>query len=91
VHCSAVGPSLEEGGSAVPGQDLESATLGRTPRCYLVFLWLLSALTFICAQSSREVHRAPTSDGIPGGQPNRLHKRSIARSGDYVTVYTDLI
>ena len=31
--------------SAVPGQDLESTTLGRTPRCYLVFLWLLSALT----------------------------------------------
>jgi hypothetical protein len=49
----------------VPGQDLESTTLGRTPRCYLVFLWLLSALTCICAQSSRDVHRAPASDGHP--------------------------
>ncbi len=91
MHCSAVGPSLQEGGPAVPGQDLESPTLGRTPRCYLVFLWLLSALTCIYAQSSRNVHRAPTSDGIPSGQPNRLHKRSIARTDDYVTVYTELI
>jgi len=28
VHCSAVGPSLEEGGSAVPDQDLESTDIG---------------------------------------------------------------
>jgi hypothetical protein len=57
----------------------------------IVLLWLISALTCICAQSSRDVHRAPASDGIPGGPPNRLHKRSIARSDDYVTAYTQLI
>jgi hypothetical protein len=41
--------------------------------------WLISASTWICAQSNREVHRASTSDGIPGGQPNRVQPRRTAQ------------
>ena len=33
----------------------------------------------ICAQSNREVHRASTSDGISGGQPNRVQPRRTAQ------------
>ena len=40
---------------------------------------LVSVSTCICAQSNREVHRASTSDGISGGQPNRVQPRRTAQ------------
>jgi hypothetical protein len=45
----------------------------------VVLQWLVSASTCICAQSNREVHRASTSDGISGGQPNRVQPRRTAQ------------
>jgi hypothetical protein len=53
------------GGSAVPAQGRDRARPGRTPGRYLGFVELLCALACICAQSNREVHRAPTSPRHP--------------------------
>jgi hypothetical protein len=65
VHGSPVVPSVEKKGLRFDVKVLAVERPGKTSRCDFVFLWLLSASTCICAQCSREVHRAPTSDGIP--------------------------
>jgi hypothetical protein len=72
VHGSPGGPSLEKKGLRFDVEGLENGTSGRTSVSDVVLQWLISASTGICAQSNREVHRASTSDGMPGGQPNRV-------------------
>src|SRR5262249_21940047 len=44
---------------------LESGTSGGTSVCDVVLLWSISASTCICAQASREVHRASFRRHLP--------------------------
>ena len=91
VHGSPVGPSLETKGLRFRPQGLESGTSGKTSASDILLLWLISASTRICAQSSREVHRASTSDGIPRRTTESLHPRRIAQKKTKVTVYIELL
>jgi len=59
------------------------------PPAWLV--WSISESTCICAQSSREVPPSSTSNRIPGGQPNRVHRRRNCAEENHFTVYIELL
>jgi hypothetical protein len=78
VHGSPGGSSLEKKGLRFDGKVLRAEGQAEPP-WDVVLQRLVSVSTCICAQSNREVHRASTSDGISGGQPNRVQPRRTAQ------------
>jgi hypothetical protein len=79
VHGSPAGPSLEKKGLRFDGKVLRAEGQAEPPWAMLSCSGWSLRQHCICAQSDREVHRASTSDGISGGQPNRVQPRRSAQ------------
>ena len=79
MHGSPAGPSLEKKGLRFDAKVLRAEGQAEPPWAMLSCRGWSLRQHCICAQSDREVHRATTSDGISGGQPNRVQPRRSAQ------------